>query len=460
MPRMWCRSRPAARLVGDHRRPTGGRPPRARPSTWQRQPAPGEMLVVRDDTAIERVFAAVVDATAWVFHDGDVFEVDCDADGAHDRRQHQGSLSAPMPATVVSVNVAAGRRVSPRDDPDRARSDENGAAGSRARATASSTAVHCKSRRSRCSPDVAADRDPMNLPAIASPSWRSARATGCRTSPPPIATADKIAFVDRLSAAGHRAIEVSAFVSPKWVPQMADAAEVFAGITRRPGTRYTALVPNLTGLARAHRGAGRRNRRVRRRLRDVQPPEHQSDHRRVAGDATAQVVRPGARSSACRCARMSRPRSAARSKARSRRTRSRDVAGALLEMGAYEVAVSDTIGDRPSRAGAATSSRRGRRTRAARSDRAAFPRHARHGARQRARRARLRRHDVRRLGRRPGRMPVSRRARPATSRRRICSTCCNGSGSRPASSLDLVLAASRFMETKSVTRWRRATPRP
>lgn len=66
-----------------------------------------------------------------------------------------------------------------------------------------------------------------------------------------IATADKIAFVDRLSYAGHAIIEVSAFVSPKWVPQMADAADVFAGITRRPGTRYTALVPNAAGLARA-----------------------------------------------------------------------------------------------------------------------------------------------------------------------------------------------------------------
>src|SRR5215471_3217274 len=66
-----------------------------------------------------------------------------------------------------------------------------------------------------------------------------------------IATADKIAFVDRLSDAGHGTIEVSAFVSPKWVPQMADAADVFAGITRRPGTRYTALVPNLAGLTRA-----------------------------------------------------------------------------------------------------------------------------------------------------------------------------------------------------------------
>src|SRR5580765_4412208 len=66
-----------------------------------------------------------------------------------------------------------------------------------------------------------------------------------------VATTDKIEFVNRLSAAGLPVIEVSAFVSPKWVPQMADAAEVFAGITKAPGTRYTALVPNLAGLGRA-----------------------------------------------------------------------------------------------------------------------------------------------------------------------------------------------------------------
>lgn len=66
-----------------------------------------------------------------------------------------------------------------------------------------------------------------------------------------VPTAAKIAFVDALSAAGHTAIEVSAFVSPRWVPQMADAAEVFAGITRAPNVRYSALVPNLAGLERA-----------------------------------------------------------------------------------------------------------------------------------------------------------------------------------------------------------------
>jgi hydroxymethylglutaryl-CoA lyase len=66
-----------------------------------------------------------------------------------------------------------------------------------------------------------------------------------------VTTADKIEFVNLLSAAGLPVIEVSAFVSPRWVPQMADADDVFVGISRAPGVRYTALVPNLAGLDRA-----------------------------------------------------------------------------------------------------------------------------------------------------------------------------------------------------------------
>jgi isopropylmalate/homocitrate/citramalate synthase len=66
-----------------------------------------------------------------------------------------------------------------------------------------------------------------------------------------VPTSAKIAFVDALSAAGHSAIEVAAFVSPKWVPQMADAAAVLAGLTRHANVRYSALVPNLAGLTRA-----------------------------------------------------------------------------------------------------------------------------------------------------------------------------------------------------------------
>ena len=67
-----------------------------------------------------------------------------------------------------------------------------------------------------------------------------------------LTTADKVQFVNRLSDAGLRVIEVTGFVSPKWVPQMADAAAVAAGIRRDPPVRYTALVPNLAGLERAH----------------------------------------------------------------------------------------------------------------------------------------------------------------------------------------------------------------
>jgi hydroxymethylglutaryl-CoA lyase len=66
-----------------------------------------------------------------------------------------------------------------------------------------------------------------------------------------IPTEAKIAFVDALSEAGYADIEVSAFVSPSWVPQLADAAEVFARIRRKEGVRYSALVPNEKGLDRA-----------------------------------------------------------------------------------------------------------------------------------------------------------------------------------------------------------------
>jgi hydroxymethylglutaryl-CoA lyase len=66
-----------------------------------------------------------------------------------------------------------------------------------------------------------------------------------------VPTAEKIRLVDQLSACGFSQIEVTSFVSPKWVPQMADAAEVMAGITRRPGISYAVLTPNLQGLERA-----------------------------------------------------------------------------------------------------------------------------------------------------------------------------------------------------------------
>ncbi|GAB6909070.1 Hydroxymethylglutaryl-CoA lyase [Desulfosarcina cetonica] len=74
---------------------------------------------------------------------------------------------------------------------------------------------------------------------------------GLQNETAPIPAAAKIAFVDALSDSGVAEIEVSAFVSPRWVPQLRDAAAVFAGITRRPGVVYSALVPNRQGLDQA-----------------------------------------------------------------------------------------------------------------------------------------------------------------------------------------------------------------
>jgi hydroxymethylglutaryl-CoA lyase len=66
-----------------------------------------------------------------------------------------------------------------------------------------------------------------------------------------IPTTAKIELIDRLTATGLQTVEATSFVSPKWVPQLADAAEVYAGITRKPGVAYPVLVPNLQGYERA-----------------------------------------------------------------------------------------------------------------------------------------------------------------------------------------------------------------
>ena len=157
-----------------------------------------------------------------------------------------------------------------------------------------------------------------------------------------VGTADKIAFVDRLSDAGYQTIEVSAFVSPKWVPQMSDADAVFAGIRRRPGTRYTALVPNLAGLTRAldahvseiavfaaaSEGFSRRN--INQTI-----GESLARYREVcarARDAGLPVRAYVSTAFGCPFDGDVAP------------SRVAEVSSALIEMGAYQVAVSDTIG--------------------------------------------------------------------------------------------------------------------
>ena len=76
---------------------------------------------------------------------------------------------------------------------------------------------------------------------------------GLQNETAPVPTEVKIAFVDALSQTGVQEIEASAFVSPAWVPQLSDAAQVFAGIARREGVVYSALVPNRKGLEGAMR---------------------------------------------------------------------------------------------------------------------------------------------------------------------------------------------------------------
>jgi hydroxymethylglutaryl-CoA lyase len=74
---------------------------------------------------------------------------------------------------------------------------------------------------------------------------------GLQNEKAPVPAAVKVELVHRLQAAGLKEIEVTSFVSPKWVPQMADAAQVMAGLTRRPGVRYSVLTPNLQGFEAA-----------------------------------------------------------------------------------------------------------------------------------------------------------------------------------------------------------------
>lgn len=74
---------------------------------------------------------------------------------------------------------------------------------------------------------------------------------GLQNEKQPVATADKIELVARLQRAGLREVEVTSFVSPKWVPQMADGAQVMAGIARPAGVRHSVLVPNMKGYEAA-----------------------------------------------------------------------------------------------------------------------------------------------------------------------------------------------------------------
>jgi hydroxymethylglutaryl-CoA lyase len=157
-----------------------------------------------------------------------------------------------------------------------------------------------------------------------------------------VAADPRVGFVDRLSAAGCPVIEVGAFVSPKWVPQMAGTEQVIASISRRTGTRYSALVPNLTGLDRA-RAAGLTDVAIfaaaseafSRKNINASIDDSLATYRDVCARAAEYGMRVRAYVSTafgCPFEGAVAPEAVGR------------VARALIEMDAYEVALSDTIG--------------------------------------------------------------------------------------------------------------------
>jgi hydroxymethylglutaryl-CoA lyase len=154
--------------------------------------------------------------------------------------------------------------------------------------------------------------------------------------------ATKVAFIEALADAGLPVVEMTAFVSPKWVPQMADAVDVARAVTRREGTRYLALVPNRTGLTRAI-DAGLREVAIfaaasetfSRRNINQGIDESLAAYADVANEARRNSLRVrGYLSTAFGC-----PYEGAVAV-----DRVVDVAARLLDIGCDEVAVSDTIG--------------------------------------------------------------------------------------------------------------------
>ncbi|MBM3356405.1 MAG: hydroxymethylglutaryl-CoA lyase [Betaproteobacteria bacterium] len=165
---------------------------------------------------------------------------------------------------------------------------------------------------------------------------------GLQNEPTPVPTAVKVELIHRLQDAGLRVIEATAFVSPKWVPQMADNAQVMAAIRRKPGVAYPVLVPNRKGLEGAlAAGAeevvvfGAATESFSQKNTNCSIAEGLARFAEVARGALARGLRVRGDISACLGCPYEgdvSPEAAVR------------VARALDEMGCYEITVADTIG--------------------------------------------------------------------------------------------------------------------
>jgi isopropylmalate/homocitrate/citramalate synthase len=165
---------------------------------------------------------------------------------------------------------------------------------------------------------------------------------GLQNIPAVLATAAKVAFIDRLSDAGLPVVEVGAFVDPRRVPAMADTEAVVRAIRQRPGVRYTALVPNLRGLGRAVSAEmrevavfGAASESFSRRNINQGIAESFAAFRSVIHEAGTSAIRVRAYLSTAFGCPYEGDVSAARVA---------ELTDELLQIGAFEVAVSDTIG--------------------------------------------------------------------------------------------------------------------
>ncbi|MDQ1347275.1 MAG: hydroxymethylglutaryl-CoA lyase [Acidobacteriota bacterium] len=165
---------------------------------------------------------------------------------------------------------------------------------------------------------------------------------GLQNEPQPVPAAVKVELIDRLGQAGLKAIEATAFVSPKWVPQMGDAAEVMASLPRRPNVTYPVLVPNLKGFEQALAAGvgeiavfGAASEAFSQKNINCSIAESLERFRPVAEAARSHNIRVrGYVSCVLGCPYQGEVRPAAVA----------EVAARLLEMGCYEVSLGDTIG--------------------------------------------------------------------------------------------------------------------
>ena len=165
---------------------------------------------------------------------------------------------------------------------------------------------------------------------------------GLQNEPQLVPAAVKVELIDRLGQAGLKAIEATAFVSPKWVPQMGDAAEVMASLPRRPNVAYPVLVPNLKGFEQALAAGveeiavfAAASEAFSQKNINCSIAESLERFRPVAEAARSHNIRVrGYVSCVLGCPYQGEVRPAAVA----------EVAARLLEMGCYEVSLGDTIG--------------------------------------------------------------------------------------------------------------------